>query len=475
VIRLYAQAPGRIHACAAGLSGAGVILDEGNPLTQSTALGELDRIAGSANVTYDTGFLRHHGWQGELPKACVTPADEEQLCEVMRLAHAKKWKVFPAGNGTKLRMTRACDADIVVSLKLFSGITEYQPADLTVTVGAGTPVSVVNAALAEHGQMLPLDAPFTATGATIGGVMATHSSGPRRHAYGSVRDIAIGARFVIADGMLAKSGGKVVKNVAGYDAVKLLIGSYGTIGIITSATFKVFPIPPASATVVMGFSSMQSAMNARDRVINSPLTLQALDLLDSSAAEMMGQGSAVKAPYSLIAEVAGPQRMVDRVCRDLPELVRPDLTSVAELTGGAAQELWSPIQESTPGAIAAFPDGIALKASVVLSRVGDVIACADEVTAANGLNLATVARAGVGIVYFYFWPRHTNSDAEQSLSDASNQIISTVRQYGGWATVEYAPAKLKARVASSTKPDASGMMQRIRRQLDPDGIFAGSV
>ncbi|MBI2817149.1 MAG: FAD-binding oxidoreductase [Acidobacteria bacterium] len=442
-------------------------------MIQSAGLRELYDIAGSEHVIYDAEFLRQHGWEGELPKACVTPSTEEQLCEIMRLAQAEKWKVAPAGNFTKVRLGGVTEGiDLVISLRCLNGIIEYQPADLTVTVEAGTRLSALNAALAKERQMLPLDVPFTATGATIGGVMATNSSGPRRLSYGSVRDMAIGARFVTADGTLAKSGGKVVKNVAGYDIVKLLIGSYGTLGIVTSATFKVFPLPPATATVVMGFATVVDAMKARDRILNSPLIPQSLDLVDAAAAELMGQGIATESAYSLLAAVAGPPLMVERVCRELPELVRFDgVRSVSELNGEAERTLWNAVQEITPLALERSRQTTVVKGSVVLSNVGNIVARARDAAAQHELQVATVARAGSGTVYCHIWPARDGDAPAERIANTCEIIVREAEQHGGWATIEWTTAEVKSRLPQWNVGDDFAVMQRVKHELDPEGVL----
>src|ERR1019366_3266609 len=150
---------------------------------------QLAETVGPENITFDTSPMRQSGWEGALPRACVTPSSREQVCEVMRLAHAERWRVAPAGNSTKQSMGGIPQGiDLVLSLRRLNRVTDYQPADLTVSVEAGLRMEELGAVLRANGQMLPLDVPFAA-GATVGGMMVTNGSGPRRLAYGSLRDM----------------------------------------------------------------------------------------------------------------------------------------------------------------------------------------------------------------------------------------------------------------------------------------------
>jgi len=168
------------------------------------------------------------------------------------------------------------DADLVLSTAKLNAVVAHRHGDLTATVQAGATLDAVNRTLAAHGQWLPLDPPWSDR-ATIGGIVATNDSGPRRHRYGTPRDLIIGVEIVRADGILAKAGGIVVKNVAGYDLSRLVTGSFGSLGLIVSATFKLYPLPTASRTVVIDGSSQQlGALLAA--LIASQLTPSAIEL-----------------------------------------------------------------------------------------------------------------------------------------------------------------------------------------------------
>ncbi|MDQ6660866.1 MAG: FAD-binding oxidoreductase, partial [Chloroflexota bacterium] len=188
---------------------------------------------------------------GVRPQIVVEPGNEEEVSAVLAFADQEGLKVLVRGGGTQLGIGfPPRGGDILLSTLRLNQLVEHAPHDMTATVQAGLRLSDLQATLANTRQWLALD-PAPGSAATIGGIMATNASGPRRLHYGGVRDQIIGIRVVLPDGTIAKGGGKVVKNVAGYDLSKLFTGSLGTLGVIVAATFRLYPIATASRTVVL--------------------------------------------------------------------------------------------------------------------------------------------------------------------------------------------------------------------------------
>lgn len=188
-------------------------------------------------------------------------------------------RVLPSGGGTKTALAQREPNATHLDLRPLRGIVEYAPGEFVFTALAGTPLAEIQAALAEHGQYLPFDPPLAAAGATLGGTVATGLSGSGRRRYGGVRDFIIGARFIDGQGRLVRSGGKVVKNAAGFDLHKLLVGSLGALGMVVEASFKVFPQPPAYATLRIDEISLAQAGHLIGRLSTSHFDLEALDLV----------------------------------------------------------------------------------------------------------------------------------------------------------------------------------------------------
>ncbi|MFK8114252.1 MAG: FAD-binding protein [Rubripirellula sp.] len=185
-------------------------------------------------------------------------------------------QVLAVGNQTKPPLCAVENATLV-SLRKLTGIIEYEPSEFTFTARAGTPVSEIAAALAEKNQYLPFDPMLVASGATLGGTVASGLAGPGRFRYGGVRDFLLGVKFVAGDGAVINAGGKVVKNAAGFDIPKFLVGSLGRLGVMTEMTFKVFPLPIAARTLQLQCSSHQQAMERMSIAAASRWELDAID------------------------------------------------------------------------------------------------------------------------------------------------------------------------------------------------------
>ena len=238
-----------------GASEAGT--QEADPAGLEDALSAAD-VEWRALAPDDDAFLV----DGVRPGYVCTPASVDELSAAVRAASQAGATVIPWGGGTRMSLgfpPRA--ADLVVQTERLSEIVEYEPADLTVTVQAGMRLADLQARLRAEGQMLALD-PAAADRATIGGLIAANASGPLRLLYGTARDLVIGTRVVNADGVISKAGGRVVKNVAGYDLNKLYVGSLGTVGVIVELSFKLHPLPQAQGMLLASFASAEDAAAA---------------------------------------------------------------------------------------------------------------------------------------------------------------------------------------------------------------------
>lgn len=189
-------------------------------------------------------------------------------------------RLVPVAGGTKPALSGSRRMDVEpIDVSDLSGILEYDPAELTVTALAGTPVSEVREALAEHGQYLPFDPPLAGRGATLGGVVAAGASGPCSMRHGGIRDFIIGVRFIDGTGRLVSSGGKVVKNAAGFDLAKLMVGSIGRLGVMVQLSFKVFPRPRATASLQYGAGTIAQALEIARTLTACKVELDALDVV----------------------------------------------------------------------------------------------------------------------------------------------------------------------------------------------------
>jgi len=252
----------------------------------SAIAAQLDSLIQSEAISYSPQ------WQPSphLPKKpLVMPFTDKRLGQVSAIAHQNQWSLFPCGNGSKASWGGLpSDFDFYLSTGNLNQVIDHAVGDLTVTVQAGTPLANLQQQLQQAGQFLPID-PSYPESATIGGIVATADAGSWRERYGGIRDLIIGISFVRADGEIAKAGGRVVKNVAGYDLMKLFTGSYGTLGVITQLTFRTYPLPPASETMVVTGDS-DKIHQVTQTLGHSTLTPTRADLLSAGVVKKLNLG-----------------------------------------------------------------------------------------------------------------------------------------------------------------------------------------
>ena len=281
----------------------------------------LEEIVGGAHVVTDPAEIAARQVDGMRPSAVVQPAEVAEISEIVRFATAEKLAIIACGGCTKLGIgSPPSRYDIALDLSRMNRVLAYDPRDLTLGVEPGVRIEDLLRVLAEQKQFLPLAVPF-AERATVGGIVATNSSSPLRHAYGGVRDFCLGMEFVTGEGAAAKSGGRVVKNVTGYDLHKLLIGSLGTLGVITRVNFRTFPLHIAHGTFIASFSDAEGAFSFCRTMAHSVLTPQMVEVADPGAAHLFfsAETPARVAPqqWSVIITAAGQPSVVDRHAREL--------------------------------------------------------------------------------------------------------------------------------------------------------------
>lgn len=258
----------------------------------------------------------------------VAAGDVEALQEAVREGP----QVLPHGGGTKPALSTPPGDVLALDVSGLTGIVEYDPAELTFTALAGTPVAEVDAELAEHGQYLPFDPPLSAAGATLGGVVAAGTSGANAFRHGGVRDFIVGVRFIDGTGRLITGGGKVVKNAAGFDLPKLMVGSIGRLGVLVQLSFKVFPRPAARTTLRVDLGSLPAALAATAALGRGPVDLDALDLEPPGRLVVRLGGGA----ETLAARAARLEAMLDEPVEHLTE------AADAEEWRAAAELTWVP-------------------------------------------------------------------------------------------------------------------------------------
>ena len=371
----------------------------------------------------------------------VIPADAAECARVLVEAARDRRTVRISGSGTKAYIGDVTQTDIEVGTSRLGGVLDHEPADLTVTVGAGMRVVDLAAILARAGQFLPLDPPH-GNEATIGGMIAANSNGFWRARYGAVRDLLIGTRIALSDGTIARAGGRVVKNVAGYDLDKLLVGSFGTLGVIVEATFKVIPLPAASDGLVAGFTRSADAFATADAVVRGASRVEACVVERS-------EGTAWRLAVQARGSAATVRRSIEDARRELaarqgePRDLGDDLGSMRELPARATE-------------------GALVRVSLPLAATP-----AFAETAARLESLAAlVADAASGIVRV-----HLLGDDDDLIRDAEALLLAA-RVVGGTGRIERRAEHLASRLSTwPTRPNGDFLMRRIKEAFDPAGIL----
>lgn len=389
---------------------------------------------------------------GVAPGLVARPADVAQVAEVLRAATSHRLSVVPRGRGTKLSWGTPSSADVLLDLSALDQVLDHAAGDLIVAAQAGTRLFDVQQVVGGTGQRLALDE--AVPGTSIGGLLAANTSGPRRVALGSARDLLIGITVVRADGVVAKAGGRVVKNVAGYDLGKLMIGSFGTLAVIVDATFRLHPLPAARTWVSAPASSPADAQ----RLVQSVLLGQAVP-------------AAIEVEWGPHADTG----VVSVLLEGREDGVAGRAAMVRALLGGTVTE--STTDEPEDGATypwdvtAAGDDrSTAFKLTFALSGLADVLQVASE----TGVKFR--GSAGAGVAYAALPP----GTAVGVASDALDRLRRTCTGHGGSAVVVDAPADVKSGLDVWGPVPALDLMRRVKDQFDPDhrlapGRFVGGI
>jgi glycolate oxidase FAD binding subunit len=370
------------------------------------------------------------------------PDTAEDLAEVLRRPALHARTILLEGNGTKRYMGGPVyNADEHVSTRAFNRVLEYEPRDLTVSVQAGVLWRDLRAELARNRQMVPLDPPFSDR-ATVGGVVAANCCGPRRRLYGSARDLVIGMKFATLEGRVVSSGGMVVKNVAGLDMAKLLIGSFGTLAAIVVVNFKVLPMPEVERTFVVPFRSAADAIVARDKILAGGLQPAAIDLLNPAASRVDAQSES----WTLAIRACGNAKVIARCQREVSN------NRTRSFAGAAQDAFWRRVEEFTPTYLRNNANGAVIRASCTLKELEHLIGSFDG---------PAVARAASGVCYGYF----------ENASAAVQWLQRTAGSY--WKSViEFAAGEESANLDRWPAPGGDfEIMQRVKHLFDPGNLL----
>ncbi|MDE3196780.1 MAG: FAD-binding oxidoreductase, partial [Acidobacteriota bacterium] len=333
-----------------------------------------------------------------------------------------------------------------ISTTALRGILQYEPRDLTVSVEAGMPFADLSRELARHNQMIPLDGPYVNEG-TVGGVIAANISGARRRLYGSARDLVIGMKFVTLDGKLVQSGGMVVKNVAGLDMGKLMIGSFGTLAAIASINFKLVPKPIAARTLLFTYDDSKSAFAARDACIRGVLNPAAADILNPILSAQLNLPGPPLKGFILALQFVGNAAVIERAAREAESLGAP-----RSLNPDDEARFWTALANVTPRHMEIFREGAVGRLTTTLSD------CAAALASVEGPGHV---HAASGIVRGWF-----------SRADAVNRWLASAHKKGWKGVVECAGDSVRPQLNLWPAPGPDfEIMKSIKRMFDPEGLL----
>jgi glycolate oxidase FAD binding subunit len=419
----------------------------------------------TVQVSREADTVRDYAVDGLLPLVVVTPSTVEEVAQVVALANQHRLTVLARGGGSRMNVGGLPEQiDVLLETNRLTHLLEYEAPDLTCHVEAGLTLAALQSQLAKQGQWLALDPP-DAMQATLGGILASNSSGPKRLRYGSARDQVIGLRIVQANGEIARSGGRVVKNVAGYDLNKLYVGSFGTLGVIVEANFKLQPLPAVERTLLLTFTDANDAMQMVIATVGSLLTPGAIELIDAGAASDMSNFFGLNLPtngFTLAINFEGGTVSVDRQMDEARLIARKNSALMADDIAGEAQNrFWEVVREHTQGTVTC-------KAAMLVSQVAPYLQQVEQICRRHELEAAIVAHAGNGILYIELRP----GDATTRIVEAIAELRIQAQEARGSLVVERCPVDLKRRINVWGEPGSDFyLMQRLKRQFDPEGTF----
>jgi glycolate oxidase FAD binding subunit len=436
---------------------------------------ELAAIVGAASVNQEQVEIN-----GVVPAVSVAPGSAEEIAAVLRLANERGLVVAPSGAFTKQQVGGIPERiDVLLRTERLNQIRHYDPGDLTVGVGAGLRLVDLQNALGEHQQWIPYDPPNFKT-ATIGGLLATAAFGPLKSGSGGLRDFCIGIQFVTGEGTVAKAGGNVVKNVAGYDLMKLMVGSYGSLAVITGANFKVFPKPRQTRTFICVFNSLQDAVTFRSQVQRSPLWPMCLELISPHALEYLcdppiahdpdeyAPAQPVSSPaieWQIVVRVSGSDNILARCRRELGAAV------ARELDGASEAQFWAWASQFECSLLQRHRNAMIIYTHTTIQNIEAAVQALERSAPDYNFLPAMLGRAATGSLVMGFVPLPVDPPAAMQYVNCASAFRALLPP-GSSAMVMYCPKEAKARfdVWGSTPTDLE-LMRGVKQALDPKRIL----
>ena len=459
--------------------------------TRPVWLASLETLIGAHLCETQTMRLQEYAVDGLIPSAVVWPETVEQVATVLQWAQREKLAVIPCGSGTKIGLGRIPKRlDLVLSMRRLAQVSEYDVANFTITAGAGMTFAELTQLTAAHTQMLPLQYPFSL--ATLGGLIASNAYTPKRLRYGGVRDLLLGLRIALPSGEIAHFGGKVVKNVAGYDMCKLFLGSLGALGIIVEATFRLYALPERDETLLAVLPSLESGAAAVAQLMATQLLPSQILLLDPSATQAVAPDIATQAIAGtalLLVNCEGMDEAVERQLAEIARICQGHAASTVQMLSGEAQfqlrarlegamhhrEVKTPALVAQPSPLAPWGGGaLTIRLGTLPSRVYTVMEAAAQTLRPLAPGAMVIGDCGVGLVKLCLGPENlATGTIDAPLLGVLRDLAGLVVEHGGYAVVENAPPEVKMQLEVWGPPPSSlPLLKTLKRTFDPESVLS---
>jgi glycolate oxidase FAD binding subunit len=430
-------------------------------------------LVGTEHVISEASLLSAYEVDGVRPSVSLRPGTAAEVVEIIRLAASERLAVLPSAGRTMLGIGMPPQRyDVALDLSRMDRVLAFDPSDLTLGVEPGVRFEELEKHLALSRQFLPL-APAFAGRATLGGMIAAGADSPLRHAHGSARDQILGLEFVSGAGVAAKSGGRVVKNVSGYDMHQLLVGSLGTLAVITRLNFRTLPIPPAERIFVASFSSQDAALELCRTLAKSPLQPRLVEVVNPLAGRILASAHIQGDRWSVVVGVAAHPVVVDRHQRDLDRLAREARASgFLALDGAEHDQLFAAVREFPRLVLESGPGAAIFRMPVLPTAMPSLLREVITVSEQHGLQPGILVRAS-GVAYAAVLPPDGDSGAQSRLAAACRDLMAAAIRAGAQPMIEWCPAGVKREVGVWPPPsEDQGLALKLKQVFDPHGILA---
>ena len=447
------------------------------------ALAKLQKILGSEKVKtqreelFVYGYDATAGLKNQMPLAVVFPESTEEVVEIVKWANEYKIPLYPRGSGTNLSGGTVPTAKgVVVELNRLNKILEIDLDNLTATVEPGVIINDLNEAVKPYGLIYPPD-PGTVSTATMGGSVAECSGGLRGLKYGVTKHYIMGVEAVIGTGELLKFGGKTVKNVTGYDLPALMVGSEGTLGIITKIIVKLIPAPKAKKSFLAVFNSIDDAGNAIAEIIKNRVIPATLEIMDQTTIRTVEKfkniGLPVDAQAILLVETDGYPEQVEMEAKIIRQVLEKNRGEVSEAKNDEEREkLWEARRAALPALAQVSPTTVLEDATVPRSQVPAMLKRLKEISEKYNLTIGTFGHAGDGNLHPTILTDETNREEWQRVEKAVEEIFKAALELGGTLSGEHGIGMAKNRFLLWEMGEAGvNLLKRLKLAFDPNNIL----